>query len=156
MCPERRGKSSQGSPVHLRLGVMAEVSFRTRTSAWEESRTKREVTVMSLCTCVHLHTCIHLCTCLPAVYSCLPGYTCAHLWIHVFTPVLTCICNNLGSLVYNCKYLCTLIYTYIHLCSLVYTPVYTCAHPHIPVQLKPSVVNLGCMMYLTCILEPLK
>lgn len=145
--------------MHLRVGGDGRSLLQDpRTSAWEESRTKRggeRSSDVFVYVCSSLHTCIHLCTCSP-VYSCLPGYTCAHLWIHVFTPVLTCTCAHLGSLVYICKYLCTLIYTYIHLCSLVYTPVYTCAHPHIPVQLKPSVVNLGCMMYLTCIPEPLK
>lgn len=75
MCPERRGKSSQEALCICEVGVMAEVSFRTRTSAWEESRTKRggersSDVFVYVCSSL-LHTCIHLCTCSPvciAVY----------------------------------------------------------------------------------------
>lgn len=148
--------------MHLRVGGDGRSLLQDpRTSAWEESRRTKRGGERSSDVFVHvgssLHTCIHLCTCSP-VYSCLPAYTCAYLCIHVFTPVLICTCAHLGSLVYTClsvntnAHLSTPIFICVYLC----THVYTCAHPHIPVRLKPSVVNLGCVMYLTCILEPLK
>ena len=95
--------------------------------------------------CAHLyspmHVCVHLCI---AVYLCILVHTSVYIYSHLCPPV--CTCAWLSSLVYTClpmnayAHLSIPIFTCVHSC----TRVYTCAHLHIPVQLKPSVVNRVC------------